>query len=550
MPRETGSAPIPSNHSQANRHRRRIERHLQLGLFTPRAEAGPPCCSNAPNRQTPNRQTVPKSDRMERSVDHGFHGLGRRSWMLVGLLVGMAVAIGCTPAKETASPTNKTGSSDAPPLKLVLVDADSIEPELMLRWQTVSEQGLQITKLRMDEFETLEPNTVDALVYPADFIGTLVDRGWIATLPLQVLKKTGGEITGDSEAEASKNGLSNATAAPLLAWPSRLRSLSMFGGKHYAVPLGAPCWMAILHGVDHAPLSRLHQAILSNQNSSETATQLWQSFLETREKQLGTTLDQHRMTLEKTLRQLSAAEKRFLVDRYLWMMSTTESRYRGLFDLFTLQCRLNQPEFSRSARFLQRLALIEPTTIAAEPSLAWESVAEGNAAFAIGWPRTDGQQRNTTEQSMGKRSILPLAWNGANGLVVSLGRRTRQSANASDLINWLAADEQRSAMQALTPRVEPLEVDLDRNLIREDYREYQTTQRLEASNLSMELTPRFLHANRFLDLLGDALVDILLDPNRAESRLLDCKKQWDLLSESIGKEKLRTSLESASGYSK
>jgi len=480
----------------------------------------------------------------------GLHRPGQRSWVRIGLLIGFALAIGCVPTKETTSPANQNGSPDAPPLKLFLIEADAIEPELMLRWQTVSEQSLQITQLRRDEIETLEVTTVDALVYPADFIGTLVERGWIATLPLQVLKKSGGETTVDSEAQTLVNGESNAASASLPAWPQRLRSLSMFGGKPYAIPLGAPCWMAIMHGIDHDPLSRLHQAILSNQNTTETTTQLWQSFLDTREKQLGPTLDQHRATLEQTLRQLSPEEKRFLVARYLWMMSTTESRYRGLFDLFTLQCRLNQPEFSRSARFLHRLAVIEPSTIAAEPSLAWESVAEGDAAFAIGWPRTDGQQRNTTEQSMGKRSILPLAWNGANGLAVSLGRRTRQSANAADLIVWLAADEQRVAMQALTPRVEPLEVDLDRNVIREDYREYQTTQRLEASNLSMELTPRFLHSNRFLDLLGDALVDILLDPDRAESRLLNCKKEWDALSESIGKEKLRMSLESASGYSK
>jgi hypothetical protein len=131
-----------------------------------------------------------------------------------------------------------------------------------------------------------------------------------------------------------------------------------------------------------------------------------------------------------------------------------------------------------------------------------------------------------------------------------MGKRTRQSANATALIQWLIAEDQRLALQALTPRAEPLEIDDDRNVIREDYREYQTMQRLEAANLSMELTPRFVGAERWVDLLGDALVDILRAPETAESRLNECKKQCDTLVETLGKERVRTSLEAASGYSK
>jgi hypothetical protein len=153
------------------------------------------------------------------------------------------------------------------------------------------------------------------------------------------------------------------------------------------------------------------------------------------------------------------------------------------------------------------LAVLEPQTILADPVTAWESVAEGKARFGIGWPRSDSQQRLDTSDAK-QSSVLPIAWNGADGLIVSMGKRTRQSANATALIQWLIAEDQRLALQALTPRAEPLEIDDDRNVIREDYREYQTSQRLEAANLSMELTPRFVGAERWVDLLGDAVVDL------------------------------------------
>lgn len=466
-------------------------------------------------------------------------------WILGLLVFGCGLGtLGCNPtAPETKNPSSSNAS--APPLKLILVDSAPLEAELALRWQTVSEQKLAIENKSREALRQEDVSPVDVIVYPADFVGTLVDRGWITSIPASILYNE-RETQPVGDASTKSDGVRSPVSAQ---WAPRWRSVALYGGKTMGVPLGAPCWLAIQRELDISPLLKLHQAIGSNQNTSSQCEALWNAFLEKGESQLADKLAGHRAQLAEMLTKVTPESKRHLVARYLWMMSTTESRFRGMFDLFTLQSRLNQPEFARTARHLHRLAVLEPQTILADPVTAWESVAEGKARFGIGWPRSDSQQRLDASDPK-QSSVLPIAWNGADGLIVSMGKRTRQSANATALIQWLIAEEQRLALQALTPRAEPLEIDDDRNVIREDYREYQTTQRLEAANLSMELTPRFVGAERWVELLGDALVDILRAPDTAESRLAECKKQCDALVETIGKERVRTSLEAASGYSK
>jgi len=67
--------------------------------------------------------------------------------------------------------------------------------------------------------------------------------------------------------------------------------------------------------------------------------------------------------------------------------------------------------------------------------------------------------------------------------------------------------------------------------------------------LTMELTPRFLDSDRFMSLLEEALIDIFKSPETAEARMAQCRKEWDVAAEQLGREKLRNSIEAAIGYS-
>jgi hypothetical protein len=217
--------------------------------------------------------------------------------------------------------------------------------------------------------------------------------------------------------------------------------------------------------------------------------------------------------------------------------------------MYKILSRWSQPEFLRAALQLRRLGVLQPSTILASPTDAWEAVASGDAVFGLGWPRTDREQR-LAEKESDRWTLIPIVWNDGSGLMASMGRRTRQSANASQFLIWLASDEQRSALQLKSSEIELLEIDNDQNRVREDYRDYQTLQRLESGNVTMELTPRFLESDQFLSLIGDALIDILKDPKVAQSRLAQCRRDCDSLIDQVGRERLRASLEAASGYAK
>lgn len=501
-------------------------------------------------------------------IRSGFHAFGiprsRLTLLCVAVLTIGSMLLGCTPESDLDKPlsgqsagarsgvdgkkTDRRSAAGLPPLKIALVEAPELESELSLRWQTVSDQGLQIVKMTRAELLAGDVSTLDGIIFQADFMGSLCDRGWIAPVPTQVLATLNASTSvGKENSNEDSSGGSSGTYSD---WPSRWRSVSNYGGKPMAIPLGAPSWIAITSGIDPQPLLDLHQAIISNQNTSEISARTWNDFLTRGEKVTLENRDANLAALNQSLASASAEQKKYLVDRFLWMLSFSESRYRGLFDLFKLQARINLPEFVRTAKNLHRLALIEPKTILATPVDAWESVASGSSKFAIGFPSTDGQQRLNRQDASVKSVVLPLVWNGADGFVISMGRRTRQSASAADFLVWVASEDQRVALQPISPQIELLESDHDRNLVREDYRDYQTMQRLESSHLSMELTPRFVRNDQYRELLGNALVDILRDPDQAEKRLAECKKDWDKLTDEIGKEKLRVSLEAASGYSK
>jgi hypothetical protein len=300
--------------------------------------------------------------------------------------------------------------------------------------------------------------------------------------------------------------------------------------------------------LDVSPLRKLQERILNNELTRENSQELWDEFLIKAESAHQETQSEREADLQRRIGELTPEAKRYLVHRYLWMVSSTESRYRGLFDMHKLVSRCNQPEFARAAIQLRRLGVLQPSAIFASPTDAWQSVAEGSALFGLGWPRTDNEQSLREETVKEHWELVPLVWNDGSGLMASIGGRTRQSANATEFLIWLASEEQRVAFQSKNPAVELLEIEDDRNRVREDYRDYQTLQRSDPTNLSMELTPRFFESDRFLELLEGTLIDVFRAPENVQERLERCRRDWDALVEQIGREKLRSSLEAASGY--
>ena len=450
------------------------------------------------------------------------------------------------PATTTKSSSNM-GRGDAPPLIIGLLDGVDLETELTEGWQAFSDQRLQFVKISRQELANYESiPTLDVVIYPANLLGSLAEQEWLATVTPALIDK----VTGAKRKPGNAIDEADEPSTGYETWSNRWRSIAKQGGKTLAIPLGGPCWVATMRGLDDAPLRELHQAIISSQNSAQVASSKWEAFVtraeETHKNRLASNLED----LNKRLSDRSSIDKRAVVNRFLWIMASSESRYRGLFDAYKMTARINLPDFVRNAKLLHRLAVLEPSTALGSPDAAWESVAEGRASFGIGWPRTDGYQRAESFSKDQPLVIAPFLYNSAEGLLVSVSRKTRQSSTASDFIAWISSEDVRVSLQRKTPLVEVLDIDNDKNRVREDYREYQTLQRLEASNISLDLTPRFIFADTMIDLLGDALLDILQKPETAEARLLACKQEWDKLVIELGKERIRGSIEATTGASK
>lgn len=487
--------------------------------------------------------------------------IARRAWLQssfslgCSLLISLAGCPGKAPDRTKNDAAGKVGRGDLPPLKIGILDCDEISEVLVNRWQEYSDQPIELIRFERLKVGTQDSPSLDVILYPGNFLGTLFEKEWIAPLPSLLLERLGGEKQNGDKRNTGKKSLtpkildSEDSPQGFESWPSRWRSIAHYNGKSVGLPLGAPCWVAATRGLDIEPLKRLHQAIASNQNNSELASESLEAFLQKSESTLQDSLEARQALLAEKLNDLPSIDRRALVERFLWMMTTSESRYRGLIDPYKVTARLGLPEFARNARFLHRLALIEPTTILASPVEAWERVAEGKAVFGIGWPRTDGFQRAGLASDSKPLQLVPFLYNGAQGLLASLGRKTRQSSMSVEFMHWLHREDNRAALQAKSPRIEVLEIENDTNRVREDYRDYQTLQRLEAGNSTLDMTPRFVDADLLIDGLAVALLDILADPESASARLEQCKLQWAKSIDSIGAESLRRSLERATGLS-
>lgn len=486
----------------------------------------------------------------------------RRAWLQGSIALGctfLTSLAGC-PATSLNRPKSdaaaKVGRGDLPALKIGLIDCDELSEVLHSRWQEYSDQPIELVPLDRIQVSTQTTPPLDVILYPANFLGTLAEKEWVAPLPSLLLERLGsekqnsGKQNGGKKSPKSISSDFDESTQGIESWSSRWRSIAHYNGKWMGLPLGAPCWVAAARGLDIDPLKRLHQAIVSNQNTPELASDSFEAFLSKSELTLQDSLSARQSLLAEKLSDRPSIDRRALVERFLWIMTTSESRYRGLIDPYKVTARLGLPEFARSARFLHRLALIEPSTILASPVDAWENVAEGQAVFGIGWPRTDGFQRANLASDSKPLQLAPFLYNGAQGLLASLGRKTRQSSMSIEFMHWLHREDNRVAMQSKSPRIEVMEIENDTNRVREDYRDYQTLQRLEAANSTLDMTPRFVDSDPFIDSLAEALLDILANPQSASARFDQCKLQWDQSIDAIGAESLRGSLERATGLSK
>ena len=426
--------------------------------------------------------------------------------------------------------TTEPLASERPALKIWLVDAPELEKEISVRWQASSVQALKIVHFSSDRVASEEPFSADVVIYPSRLLGDFVQKQLIGRLPTQALGK------GSTESGQAAN------------WPVRWRTCATFGNQLYAVPLGLTNLVPVLSGLESSTLNELNGLLGQSKDINSQSMEYWSQFFSQAETALAASKSEREQMLAEQLGKWTSEEKGELVDRFLFLASTTTARSRGLFELVKMESRLNQVEFGNSARLLARMARLFPDTIASEPEKAWAiAMAKTDLGFALGWPSSVAGAASDTS---GKVIVAQLAWNPGRGLLASIGKKTRQTAVSSQFLAWISEPEQRESLRSVCTRVELTAEQNDRNNVRDDYRAFQAVNNRDLRVEPMGLSLRMANANQYRAILADCLVDAIRDPEQIDAILAGCSTKWNQLTVNLGIEAQRLSEEQSLGFSK
>lgn len=447
--------------------------------------------------------------------------------VLVGLLtLGLT---GCTPGKKkpgTGEENQIISSKDRPPLKVVLVDG-AFSRELEIQWQAFSDQPLAIETVSLSDFHARKQDSTDVWIFPANLLGEMVSKQMVSQLPQAAY----GKAPSDALDEAAPP-----KESPMDAWPARWRGASRYGGTVYAMPLGAKPLAVIARGIDLAPLKAAEPTLGRSEELSANSRNAWETVLKAMP---SATLPE---SPEWTPQQLDR-----LVDHFLFVASTTNARYRGLFDVSKMTAKLDSPDLVNAAQILAEIWRVSPLSILLPPQEAWQRTTDStDASLAIAYPPNTGDMTSDERDDL---QMAGLSWNPNHGLLIAVGKKTRQSAVSNQFVSWLSEPEQRGTFSKLDERIELWPSQPDPNAGRSDYRAYTTlinnVQRPEPTTLLI----RFHHAHLYRQRLSEALLACIQSPDQCKSLLAECSKAWDKITEQNNAPQQRLSVEQSTGFS-
>ena len=194
-----------------------------------------------------------------------------RSFLFALILI---LPSGCSsPESKKVDETGPKDNSKRPPLKIWLVDAPELEKDLLVRWQSASDQPVQIESLASSEALKRDPFVADVVIYPANLLGTFVQRDWISKLPAQAVKSRNANENQNEDGLNSNADKDKSDAGA--EWPARWRNVSSYGSFRYALPLGASQLVGFSHHLDTTPLGEIDTAFSTSADLNVIARTQW-----------------------------------------------------------------------------------------------------------------------------------------------------------------------------------------------------------------------------------------------------------------------------------
>lgn len=400
------------------------------------------------------------------------------------------------------------------PLRVWVIASIADQEVVTRKWLGDTPQPIEIKQMTQEEFLSGEGCGCDVVIYPSRLMGELVARKWVSKLPRSITDHAPSQNDGMASPDPIK-GLSPAWAAQ-----------ATFDQDMYALPLGCD--------VPGLLATQLLEKVVSDDSNTLT----WDTLLA-------------QLPSVQTTINPASVDRSALVDRFLAIASTMSDRdakYGMLLQLPKLQPLLSRkPEFKRAAEVLLRLSAQTPDAALAVGghSSVWQTITSSDQALVSVVPLAslseaesaskdgffqpllpiDSAVEQGSEESKGQTADTPRpfrSWNVGGGLNVSLADDCSQSAQAANLMKWLAKSQTRTFLASQIPGVQPASPTDGVDALR--WRGISRQTSLVVQSLPQEL--RLPGAHLYRDALAAGLIDYLSGKIDAINALRQVEAAW------------------------
>ena len=409
-------------------------------------------------------------------------------------IIGFCICIVGCPQPKSDEPASTAGRSEAerPPLRILVMGESRWMDVVTRRWQSISEQRLDIKAMTADEMISLASIKADVLILESRWLPTIVERSWISPLPKQLT---------ESPLNSTAIGLRHDE------WPLVWRQSATYGQRLWGIPLGVPM-----------------MAIVDQTSSQSTEIPSWRERVTARELQIRET--------KTAVEAPNAAADNFLLDRFLIMaasMNPSSDDSGFFFNINSAQARLNETWLIKAATLFGQLHLDRSEMASMPPDSAWQDVANKKSGWALAWPSLQG------ESSLTVRALSPWVDTG-RGLVASSTSKNRQSAATNRFLVWLNEDDQRQELATVSSTVQPIPERWSSTSERIDVNRYRDQMKQAFDDRFVVHELRFAESLPYRQRLVEAVLAILKNPSDAEAELKRCAADWDRLTARIGRD--------------
>ncbi len=145
--------------------------------------------------------------------------------------------VGCPKPSSTVSTTLPSiDEAVRPPLRILIPKDFAIGEKMVRRWQTISDQRLDIGTYTPEWIDSGELPDSDILIAESRWLATLVERGAVSPLPKAV-----GQLASDNHSPEETLSLDG-------HWPWAWKRAATYGQRVWGLPLGVPLLVAISRG--------------------------------------------------------------------------------------------------------------------------------------------------------------------------------------------------------------------------------------------------------------------------------------------------------------